>query len=74
MIEFEHLATPGQTEQRAPIVLNTASIGRIEPLAGDDDRSLVVLTDGRQLLAPLSYADFRALLIRSRSHFATSLA
>jgi hypothetical protein len=74
MIEFEHLPTPGQTDQRVPIVLNTATIGRIEPLTADGDRSLVVLTDGRQLVAALSYADLRALLIRSRSSFATSLA
>jgi hypothetical protein len=73
MIEFEYLTSPGDSEMRAPMVVNTDTIAHFEPLGGADARCLLVLKDGRQVVVGLRYADLRRLLIESRSGFVTAL-
>ena len=74
MIEFEYVTSPGESEMRAPMVVNTDTIAHFEPLSGAEARCLLVLKDGRQVVVGTRYADLRRLLIDSRSGFATAIA
>jgi hypothetical protein len=74
MIEFEYLTSPGDSQTRAPMVVNTDQIAHFEPLSGSEARSVLVLKDGRQVVVAARYAELRRLLIESRSGFATGLS
>ncbi len=69
MIEFETVNPAGE---RAAILVNTEKIAYFEPLPGAADRCRLVMQDGRQVIAAISYAEVRRLLLESRSWFATS--
>ena len=73
MIEFEYVIPGSATEARAPIVVNTDRIAHFEPLQGAADRCLLVLKDGRQIVAAVPYSDVRRLVVESRRGLATAL-
>ncbi len=73
MIEIEHFTSPGVSEARSAILVNTENIATIEPLVGTGARCQILLKNGRQLVVPLGYAELRRLFVEARSGLATAL-
>jgi hypothetical protein len=74
VIEIEYLTSPGDSQTRAPMVVDTDRVAHFEPLSGAEARSVLVLMDGRQVVVGMRYAELRRLLIDSHSGFATALS